>query len=60
MFSRYSLFQTIIIAWIASCLGLLTVGGNILVMVSFKIDKQLQTISNYFLVSETAKIIKYM
>jgi len=49
--SKYSLFQTIIIAWIASCLGLLTVLGNILVMVSFKIDKQLQTISNYFLFS---------
>lgn len=49
--SKYTLFQTIIIAWVASCLGLLTVMGNILVMVSFKIDKQLQTISNYFLFS---------
>jgi muscarinic acetylcholine receptor M3 len=49
--SKYSVFQMILIAWVASCLSLFTVLGNILVMVSFKIDKQLQTISNYFLFS---------
>jgi len=49
--SKYSLVQRIFIAWIACCLALLTVLGNILVMISFKIDKQLQTISNYFLFS---------
>lgn len=49
--SKYTLFQQILIAWGATCLGLLTVVGNILVMISFKIDKQLQTISNYFLFS---------
>ncbi|KAJ8921603.1 hypothetical protein NQ315_010511 [Exocentrus adspersus] len=32
-------------------LSVITVVGNIMVMVSFKIDKQLQTISNYFLFS---------
>ena len=32
-------------------LSLTTVVGNIMVMISFKIDKQLQTISNYFLFS---------
>ena len=49
--SSYSVLQMVVIAWVAGCLGLLTVVGNILVMVSFKIDKQLQTISNYFLFS---------
>lgn len=32
-------------------LSLATAGGNLLVIVSFKLDKQLQTISNYFLLS---------
>lgn len=35
----------------AAILSLVTVVGNIMVMISFKIDKQLQTISNYFLFS---------
>ncbi|XP_045522740.1 muscarinic acetylcholine receptor DM1 [Pieris brassicae] len=49
--SPYSLAQKIVIAIIASVLSVLTVVGNSLVMISFKIDKQLQTISNYFLFS---------
>lgn len=49
--SKFTLFQQILIAWAATCLGLLTLIGNVLVMISFKIDKQLQTISNYFLFS---------
>ncbi|XP_063381632.1 muscarinic acetylcholine receptor DM1 isoform X2 [Cydia fagiglandana] len=49
--SPYSLVQKIIIAIIASILSVLTVAGNSMVMISFKIDKQLQTISNYFLFS---------
>jgi hypothetical protein len=28
-----------------------TITGNLMVMISFKMDKQLQTISNYFLFS---------
>uniref|UniRef100_A0AAF5PV81 G-protein coupled receptors family 1 profile domain-containing protein n=3 Tax=Wuchereria bancrofti TaxID=6293 RepID=A0AAF5PV81_WUCBA len=36
---------------IGSVFAFLTTGGNLMVMVSFKIDKQLQTISNYFLFS---------
>jgi muscarinic acetylcholine receptor M3 len=32
-------------------LSLLTIIGNVLVMIAFKIDKSLQTISNYFLLS---------
>lgn len=48
---RYSIPQTVILAIIASMLSILTVAGNVMVMISFKIDKQLQTISNYFLFS---------
>ncbi|CAK1585683.1 unnamed protein product [Parnassius mnemosyne] len=49
--SPYSLAQTIVIAIIGSVLSVLTVVGNSMVMISIKIDKQLQTISNYFLFS---------
>ncbi|KAL0880406.1 hypothetical protein ABMA27_002838 [Loxostege sticticalis] len=49
--SPYSLAQKIVIAIVASVLSVLTVVGNSMVMISFKIDKQLQTISNYFLFS---------
>lgn len=49
--SPYSLAQKIVIAIIAVVLSVLTVVGNSMVMISFKIDKQLQTISNYFLFS---------
>lgn len=48
---RYSIPQTVVLAIIASVLSILTVAGNVMVMISFKIDKQLQTISNYFLFS---------
>ena len=44
------LWKTILVI-VATSLSLVTVIGNIMVMVSFKIDKQLQTISNYFLFS---------
>ncbi|KAM7345231.1 muscarinic Acetylcholine Receptor, A-type isoform 1-T6 [Cochliomyia hominivorax] len=48
---RYSLSSMILMGVIAGILSLLTVVGNVMVMISFKIDKQLQTISNYFLFS---------
>ena len=48
---RYTISQMIIIAIVATVLSVATVVGNIMVMISFKIDKQLQTISNYFLFS---------
>lgn len=48
---RFSLSQTVFIALVSSMLSFVTVSGNIMVMVSFKIDKQLQNISNYFLFS---------
>lgn len=47
--SYYTVSQIVVIAIAASVLSLTTVVGNIMVMISFKIDKQLQTISNYFL-----------
>ena len=49
--SGYTLFESMLIAVIAGILSFLTIAGNVLVMVSFKLDKQLQTISNYFLLS---------
>ncbi|XP_076365912.1 muscarinic acetylcholine receptor DM1-like [Tachypleus tridentatus] len=52
--SRYSLAEVILIALVAGLLSLGTVVGNVMVMISFKMDKQLQTISNYFLLSLAA------
>lgn len=49
--AAYTITQTVIISIIAIFLSFITVVGNVMVMVSFKIDKQLQTISNYFLCS---------
>lgn len=48
---QYALWERVMIVVIAVLLSLTTVIGNIMVMISFKIDKQLQTISNYFLFS---------
>ncbi|KAL1505922.1 hypothetical protein ABEB36_005370 [Hypothenemus hampei] len=49
--ATYTITQIVFIGTIAAILSLLTVVGNFMVMISFKIDKQLQTISNYFLFS---------
>ena len=46
-----SLWETIVISVLVSILVILTAGGNLLVMVSFKMDRKLQTLSNYFLLS---------
>ncbi|XP_034108663.1 muscarinic acetylcholine receptor DM1 isoform X1 [Drosophila albomicans] len=48
---RYSLASMVVMGFVAAILSTLTVAGNVMVMISFKIDKQLQTISNYFLFS---------
>ncbi|KAM8713219.1 hypothetical protein ACLKA7_013520 [Drosophila subpalustris] len=48
---RYSLVSMVVMGFVAAVLSTLTVAGNVMVMISFKIDKQLQTISNYFLFS---------
>nr|XP_023020166.1 muscarinic acetylcholine receptor DM1 [Leptinotarsa decemlineata] len=49
--ATYTITQVVLIGTVAALLSLTTVVGNIMVMISFKIDKQLQTISNYFLFS---------
>ncbi|XP_046621206.1 muscarinic acetylcholine receptor DM1 isoform X1 [Neodiprion virginianus] len=49
--TRYTIFEIVLITIVAVCLSLATVIGNSMVMISFKIDKRLQTISNYFLFS---------
>ncbi|EDW00637.1 muscarinic acetylcholine receptor DM1 isoform X2 [Drosophila grimshawi] len=48
---RYSLASMVVMGFVAAILSAVTVAGNVMVMISFKIDKQLQTISNYFLFS---------
>ncbi|XP_033254105.1 muscarinic acetylcholine receptor DM1 isoform X2 [Drosophila miranda] len=48
---RYSLASMVVMGFVAAILSTVTVAGNVMVMISFKIDKQLQTISNYFLFS---------
>ncbi|XP_037952507.1 muscarinic acetylcholine receptor DM1 isoform X2 [Teleopsis dalmanni] len=48
---KYSISSMVLMGIIAAILSILTVAGNVMVMISFKIDKQLQTISNYFLFS---------
>lgn len=49
--TRYTVLEIVLITIVAGCLSLATVIGNSMVMISFKIDKRLQTISNYFLFS---------
>uniref|UniRef100_A0A9J2PXD4 G-protein coupled receptors family 1 profile domain-containing protein n=1 Tax=Ascaris lumbricoides TaxID=6252 RepID=A0A9J2PXD4_ASCLU len=48
---RRNLMRFICIVAVGTIFAILTTVGNLMVMVSFKIDKQLQTISNYFLFS---------
>ncbi|CAI5452817.1 unnamed protein product [Caenorhabditis angaria] len=45
------MFMTILMISIGTIFAIVTSVGNLMVMISFKIDKQLQTISNYFLFS---------
>ena len=44
-------FKVFLVGAAGGALSLVTIAGNAMVMVSFKLDKQLQTISNYFLFS---------
>ena len=47
----YTPLQATLIGVASGLLSLVTITGNFMVMISFKMDKQLQTISNYFLFS---------
>ncbi|KHJ41682.1 7 transmembrane receptor [Trichuris suis] len=49
--STYNVVTFTLIVVIGAALSLLTTGGNMLVMISFKMDRHLQTINNYFLFS---------
>ena len=51
MTEGYEPWQKTLIGASAGALSLATIAGNLMVMVSFKMDKQLRTISNYFLFS---------
>ncbi|XP_074534046.1 muscarinic acetylcholine receptor M2-like [Halichoeres trimaculatus] len=53
LFSRssYSTVEIVVIILVAGSLSLITVIGNILVMLSIKVNRNLQTVNNYFLFS---------
>ncbi|XP_053544872.1 muscarinic acetylcholine receptor M4 [Bombina bombina] len=48
---QYQTMEMIFIATVTGSLSLVTVVGNILVMLSIKVNRQLQTVNNYFLFS---------
>ncbi|XP_053568235.1 muscarinic acetylcholine receptor M3-like [Bombina bombina] len=47
----HSIWQVVLIASFSGIIALVTVIGNILVILAFKINKQLKTVNNYFLLS---------
>uniref|UniRef100_A0A7N4NTS1 Muscarinic acetylcholine receptor n=1 Tax=Sarcophilus harrisii TaxID=9305 RepID=A0A7N4NTS1_SARHA len=49
--SRHSLWEVITIATVTAIVSLGTIVGNILVMLSFKVNSQLKTVNNYYLLS---------
>jgi len=48
---RYGPLATVAITSIAALLAVTTSGGNLLVIAAFRVDPQLQRVSNYFLLS---------
>ncbi|XP_076968416.1 muscarinic acetylcholine receptor M4 [Tamandua tetradactyla] len=48
---RYETVEMVFIAAVTGSLSLVTVVGNVLVMASIKVNRQLQTVNNYFLFS---------
>uniref|UniRef100_A0A8D0DLN7 Muscarinic acetylcholine receptor n=1 Tax=Salvator merianae TaxID=96440 RepID=A0A8D0DLN7_SALMN len=48
---KYKTVEMVFIATVTGSLSLVTVVGNILVMLSIKVNRQLQTVNNYFLFS---------
>ena len=49
--SPYKTVEVVFIVLVAGSLSLVTVIGNILVMLSIKVNRNLQTVNNYFLFS---------
>uniref|UniRef100_A0ACB8G3Z9 Muscarinic acetylcholine receptor M4 n=1 Tax=Sphaerodactylus townsendi TaxID=933632 RepID=A0ACB8G3Z9_9SAUR len=49
--TKYKTVEMVFIATVTGSLSLVTVVGNILVMLSIKVNRQLQTVNNYFLFS---------
>lgn len=49
--ATYSLWEIITIATISAIVSLITITGNVLVMLSFKVNSQLKTVNNYYLLS---------
>ncbi|XP_051639738.1 muscarinic acetylcholine receptor M3 isoform X4 [Manacus candei] len=47
----HAVWQVVLIAFLTGILALVTIIGNILVIVAFKVNKQLKTVNNYFLLS---------
>ncbi|GAV07323.1 hypothetical protein RvY_17169 [Ramazzottius varieornatus] len=47
----FSFAQSVLLGIFSGLFAIVTAGGNILVMLSLRIDKQLRTITNYFLLS---------
>lgn len=47
----HSLWEIITIATVSAIVSLITITGNILVMLSFKVNSQLKTVNNYYLLS---------
>ncbi|XP_073684067.1 muscarinic acetylcholine receptor M3 [Garra rufa] len=47
----HTIWQVLMIVFLCGSLSLVTIIGNILVLVSFKVNKQLKTVNNYYLLS---------